>query len=179
MTLPPRPKPPPSAATRSARWFCHVDRESLPPAAWVRASRQLAAGLVVIALLGCIPVLPVWGSEGPEPLPPWAVLFILVGVLQAAFAAYFALWPADASALVVASFGLLTTAGYAMLLAVRMLVRDDHAWSRFWQLDVNSFTRSQEAGWCFVMLLLVGMWTYLAGRLAVFWFRWNRDQAGQ
>ncbi len=135
----------------------------------------MAAGLIVVALLACIPTLPAWRPSGTDPLPLWALGLALASLLQVIYAAYMTLWPAAASLLTTAVVGLSMTGGYALLLVTRLLVDDRHAWVRAWQLDINSFSPNQEAGWCFVMLLLTGMWSYFAGRAGLIWMRWERE----
>lgn len=168
------PEPPPVQPVAS-RFFRAVGRSERPSRVWVHATRQLAAGLVVIALLGTLPTLPTWQSLATATMPIWAMGLLLSGFLLVAYAAYMALWPSSASLLVSAVVGLVFTAAYASLLVIRLLVSDTHAWARVWQLDTNAFSASQEAGWCFMMLLLIGMWSYFAGRVAILGRRWELD----
>ena len=158
-------------------FFRRMARRTLPPAAWSRATRQLSAGLILIAMFGSIPTLVAWrSSDGIADLPLWAIGLSLLGVLQIVYTVNLTILPDSATLLVTAVFSLLISAGYAMLLAVRLLVSDSHPWMRFLQLDVNQHDMQQEAGWCFVMLLLTGMWSYFAGRAANQWRQWNRGK---
>ena len=163
-----------SGGKKRTFFFRRMARRTLPPVAWSRATRQLSAGLILIAMFGSIPTLVAWrSSDGIADLPLWAIGLSLLGVLQIAYAVNLTILP-DSALLVTAVFSLLISAGYAMLLAVRLLVSDSHSWMRFLQLDVNQHDMQQEAGWCFVMLLLTGMWSYFAGRAANQWRQWNR-----
>ena len=131
--------------------------------------------MVVVALIGLVPALMAWpgtNSAVRGDLPAWLVLLVLLTWLHVAYAIYLAQIPAPASLLVATLFLLAVTSTYAMLAAVRMLVDDRHAWMRFLHLDANPFAPAQEATWCFLMVLLTGMVTYYAGRLALFW-RWD------
>ncbi len=169
------PEPPP-IQTSPARFFRPGSRSERPSRVWVRVTRSMASGFVVIALLGAIPTLPTWQSLVTTGMPTWALGLLLAGFLQIVFALYMTWWPSSASLLTTAAFGLALTATYALLFVVRLLVRDDHAWARAWQLDVNAFSASQEALWCIVMLLLTGLWTFFAGRVSLLGRQWERTR---
>ena len=169
------PEPPPIQTSR-AQFFRLGSRSERPSRVWVRVTRSMASGFVVIALLGAIPTLPTWQSLATTGMPIWALGLLLAGFLQVVFALYMTLWPSSASLLTTAAFGLTLTATYALLFVVRLLVPDDHTWSRAWQLDINAFSASQEALWCVVMLLLTGLWTYFAGRVSLLGRQWERTR---
>ena len=139
------------------------------------ATRQLAAAVCVVALVGAVPLAIAWPNEGwstPASVPHWMIVLGLISVLHLFYALYMAQLPDWASLVVATLFLLLATGAYAMLAAVRLLVDDHHAWMRFWELDTNAFSAGQEAGWCFIMLLLTGLVAYFAGRTAMLW-RWT------
>ena len=142
-----------------------------------KAARQLAAGIVVVVLVGLVPLAAQWPGrtalfEGR--LASWQVVLILASALQLAYAAYLWQLASPMSLIVTASVLLLVTCAYVTLLAVRMLVPDTHPWMRFWHFDTNGFTANQETAWCLMMVVLTGTTTYVAGRAGVRWRHWTR-----
>ena len=97
-------------------------------------------------------------------LERWACAVLLVGMLELSYAVYLLQLP-DWSSLRVVSFVTLGIAAvYAAVAGIRLLAASGNRVMEFWELDGNVFSSSQEALWCFLMVLLTGSLSYLAGR---------------
>ena len=144
-----------------------------------RRLRFLALALVLLAILGArIPVaiaLLQPRDLGPLHLERWSCAVLLVGMLELSYAVYLLQLP-DWSSLRVVSFVTLGIAAvYAAVAGIRLLAASGNRVMEFWELDGNVFSSSQEALWCFLMVLLTGSLSYLAGRLGAQWSRRAHD----
>ena len=99
----------------------------------------------------------------------WAYLLILLGVVQLAYAAYVGQLP-DWSAIWMATlFTLLLAAMYATLLGFLLLTAEPVQTTDLLQLE--EALRPKAVSWCFVMLSVNCLLTYLGGRSAAGWYR--------
>jgi hypothetical protein len=132
----------------------------------------MAAGLVVLAGIGLLPLgvdsflsrdveMPRWDR--------WATAVCWLSMLEASYAVY--VWQlVDRSAMRVVSWMTLVVAGiYATAAAIRLLAAEGNRATAFWDLDGNAFSSSQEALWCFLMVVLTGLLSCLAGAWSVKW----------
>jgi hypothetical protein len=138
----------------------------------------VALALVLLALLGVIPValaLMQPRDIGPVHLERWSCAVLLVGILELAYAVYLLQLPDWSSMRVVSFVTLGIAAVYAAVAGIRLLAASGNRVMEFWELDGNGFSSSQEALWCFMMVLLTGSLSYLAGRFGAQWSRRTHD----
>lgn len=176
------PPPPPSPMTASLE---NVDPTSIvirthlePPRRRTdpheRRIRIVAVSLVALALVGLIPLL-VDALLTRDTEPPgwerWAIAVFWFSMLEICYAIY--VWQlADWSALRVVSWMTLLVAGvYAMAAAFRGLAAESNRVTTFWDLDGNAFSSGQEVLWCFLMVVLSGLLSYVAGTWSAQWGR--------
>jgi hypothetical protein len=156
--------------------------ESATPSALVRgceprpkdvvASHWLALGLAVIALIGVAPAVFDIVSHLRVPDSPgvavWAYLSLWIAVIEISYAVYLAQLPDWSSLWVATMVTLVVSVAYAMLLGLTYLSRPDSWLAR--SLDLSEYLAGgRAAGWCFIMLCLTSMMSYLSGRLSVRW----------
>jgi hypothetical protein len=135
---------------------------------------QLAAALALAALFSTIPAimdviehLTAFGSAG---VSRWAVLLLLAGCLQIAYAVYLAQLP-DWSVVWVASLvSLVLATVYAMLLGVFVFADEHSQFIRVLELE-DKLSGNRAAGWCVIMLSLSCLLAYGMGRFSVRWHR--------
>ncbi|MHB0959267.1 MAG: hypothetical protein ACYC6N_13690 [Pirellulaceae bacterium] len=156
-----------------SRRHSHIDRER-------RMLGFLALALIMLALLGAVPAalaLLQPGTFGPVRLERWAGAVLLLGILQLCYSVYLLQLP-DWSSLRVVSFVTLAIAAlYAGVAGIRLLAGPGNRIMEFWELDGNAFSSSQEALWCFMLVLLTGSLSYLAGHLSTQWSRRARSRS--
>ena len=58
---------------------------------------------------------------------------------------------------------------YATAAAIRLLAAEGNRATAFWDLDGNAFSSSQEALWCFLMVVLTGLLSCFAGVWSAKW----------
>jgi hypothetical protein len=92
-------------------------------------------------------------------------------MLEACYAVY--VWQlADWSALRVVSWMTLMVASvYAVAAAIRGLATTGNRVTAYWDLDGNVFSSNQEFLWCFLMVVLTGLLSYLTGSWSAKWAR--------
>lgn len=140
----------------------------------VRRVRIVAVGLVALALVGLIPVLVdalLARDVETSGWERWATVACWFSLLEVGYAIY--VWQlADWSALRVVSWMTVLVAGvYAMAAAFRGLAANGNRVTAFWDLDGNAFSSSQEVLWCFLMVVLTGLLSYVAGTWSAQWGR--------
>ena len=138
------------------------------------AVQNLVLALVTVALLSGLPVvLAVVGRQGAETthLERWAFGILLAGILQLVYALYLFQLPDWSSVWVVSLLTLCIATAYAGLMGIRLLASQGNRVIEFLELDGNRFSSGQEAGWCLIMVLLMGTLSYLAGRFGTNWYR--------
>lgn len=135
----------------------------------------LAAGIALLALLNILPMVvalhaPVSDRPanllGGALLETWALGIVLIAVLHLVYLLYVLQLPDYSCVRVVSLFLLAVSTLYAVVLALRLLASEGNGLMRWLGLDSNVFSSSQEALWCFLMVLISGSLSYLAGRAA-------------
>ncbi|MHB8970930.1 MAG: hypothetical protein ACYC3X_01130 [Pirellulaceae bacterium] len=143
-----------------------------------RSLRFVALALVLLAILGAVPVAVALLQPrdlNPVRLERWSCAVLLVGMLELSYAVFLLQLP-DWSSLRVVSFVTLGIAAvYAAVAGIRLLAGSGNRIMEFWELDGNVFSSSQEALWCFLMVLLTGSLSYLAGHCGGQWARRAHD----
>ncbi|MGE0759623.1 MAG: hypothetical protein AB7O38_21580, partial [Pirellulaceae bacterium] len=138
--------------------------------------RNLATGLVLVALVTAAPATYVWCQEAVvrgvlaacDRSAMWMMLSFLVSVLQLAYAVYVWQLPDWSSAWVVAVFLLGMTVCDAMVLGMSYASRTDSWFVE--QLQVaDQLRRGQVSGWSFIMMCVSSMLSYFSFRASVRW----------
>ena len=140
----------------------------------VTASQWLAMGIAAVAIIGMIPALfdiaahfRVIDSPG---VAVWAYLSLWIALIEISYAVYLVQLP-DWSSLWVATWvTLVISVVYAMLLGFTYLSRTDGWVARALDLS-DHLAGGRAAGWCFIMLCLTSLLSYLSGRLSVRWYQ--------
>ncbi len=148
----------------------------------LQAVTWITAALALIALLSVVPVvvaqLESTGQLASPILERWALAIVLAAILHVVYILYLIQFPDWSCVWVVSLFLLLVTTLYATLLGIRLLAPDGNRIMELLELDGNQFSSAQEAGWCFLMVLITGVTSYLAGRVAAQWYRRSHNAAG-
>ena len=137
-----------------------------------RTVKYLGLALVISALFGALPGLlelkdHLRAMDSPG-VTVWANIQFLACTLQLVYAFYLVQVPDWSSVWVVSCLAALLTAIYAMLLVVALLADDQSQIIAL--LELNAFSQSGKvAGWCFVMLLIVGLLAYFSGKIGQRW----------
>ncbi|MFW6172031.1 MAG: hypothetical protein ACODAD_16205 [Planctomycetota bacterium] len=140
--------------------------------------RLLAVGIAVLALLDVFPVVVAarqgWGEPPTQwidahMLEPWAMAVILVAILHLVYMVYLLQLPDYSCVRVVSCFLLVISTAYAIVLGVRLLAPSSNRIMTSLALERNPFSSQQESLWCFLMMTLTGVLSYLAGRAASQW----------
>jgi hypothetical protein len=158
--------PPPSTAKVSQWYYAQVHHR--------RMVSYFCAGLIGLAMIGVLPIvfslLESRAQAATFEVQRWAYVLLLVGVLQLAYAIYLVQIPDWSSVWVISIATLLLATAYATLMGIRLLAGDGNPVILFFDLDDNPFSSGQEAGWCFIMLLLTSALSFLAGRFGTRWY---------
>lgn len=126
---------------------------------------RLAAILAVAVVLSMAPV--VWlGHFDLGAAPAWACAVLLTAALQAFYLVWMVNAPDWATAWVVMLVFALVAAGYAVAMAAAMTTPVDHP-----LLLGMSKVRYSAAPWCGAMVVVMGLGTWLSGRLSSQWRR--------
>lgn len=138
----------------------------------LRRARMVAVGLIALAGVGLIPLLVssfLTDEMEATRWERWAVGVFWMSMLEAYYAVF--VWQlADRSAVRFVSWMTLLVAGvYAMAAAVRIFAANGNRVTAFWDLDGNVFSTTQELLWCFLMVMLSGAHSYLAGTWSAKW----------
>ncbi len=138
----------------------------------------ITAWLIGVTAVGLLPVgLDGWAqlqTARPLGMTHWVHALLFVAMLQLAYAIYLTQVPDWSSLWVVTIMMLALASTYAMLMCLRLLAGDGNRLLQLLELHVNQFSAAQEAGWCFIMLLLTGLFSYFTGRIAAVW---HHDEA--
>ncbi|MFO7903629.1 MAG: hypothetical protein ACQESR_07345 [Planctomycetota bacterium] len=176
------PEPPPAPASDGQPIIVINTDSSAPhrPAvdpSWLTV-RLLALGIAVLALLDVVPVVVAarqsWGGHPTQwlhahMLEPWALAVILVAILHLVYMIYLLQLPDYSCVRVVSCFLLVISTAYAIVLGVRLLAPSGNRLMTSLALESNPFSAQQESLWCFLMMTLTGVLSYLAGRAASQW----------
>lgn len=135
---------------------------------------QLAAGLLLAALFSILPALAdvrehLQTLDSPG-VAPWAVLLLMAGGLQIAYAIYLVQIPDWSTVWVVSLVCLILATVYAMFLGV-FLMADEHSQFIRWMGLVDPLSGDRAVGWCVIMLCLSCLLAYALGRYSVRWHR--------
>lgn len=136
------------------------------------SAKSLAWGLAAISLVGFLPAL--WAiatqveAADRYGVGRWVHLMLLLTMLQWAYAIYLGQLPDSSSLWIVTIFTLGLATIYAALLGITLIARPDTDWLA--DLDLVEPLRGRRAtGWCFIMLCLVSLMSYLCGRASLRW----------
>jgi hypothetical protein len=133
--------------------------------AQVAAVRKLAVPLLAAVLLSLLPV--VWcGHLGLGASPGWARTAVLVAGLQVLYVVWMINAPDWATVRVVMCVFAAVATGYAVATTAVMATAVDHPLA----LGLGA-VRHRAAAWCGAMVLVMGLGTFLAGRLSTRWRR--------
>lgn len=136
------------------------------------SAKSLGWGLAAISLVGLLPAL--WAIAAQMEaadgygVGSWVYLMLLLTLLQWAYAIYLGQLPDSSSLWIVTIFTLGLATIYAGLLGITLIARPDTDWLA--DLDLVEPLRGRRAtGWCFIMLCLTSLMSYLCGRLSLRW----------
>jgi hypothetical protein len=107
-------------------------------------------------------------SDQTLPVARWAWLAILAAVVQLAYAVYAAQLPDWSTAWMATLVGAALAAVYAFLLGLTWLEGADSRLVALLELQ-DQLVEGRAPRWCFVMLGLLGVYAYFAGRAALRW----------
>jgi hypothetical protein len=140
----------------------------------VSATQWLAVSLTAIALCGVVPavldILEHLRTEGSPGVAVWAYLSLWIDLLQISYAIYLAQLPDWSSVWVGTLVTLAISVLYAMLLGLTYLSRHDSWLVEKLELS-DQLTGGRAAGWCFIMLCLTSLVSYLSGRMSMRWYQ--------
>jgi hypothetical protein len=140
----------------------------------VSATHWLAVSLAGIALCGVIPAaLDIFDhlrTEGSPGVAVWAYLSLWIALLQISYAIYLAQLPDWSSVWVGTLVTLAISVLYAMLLGLTYLSRHDSWLVEKLELS-DQLSGGRAAGWCFIMLCLTSLVSYLSGRMSMRWYQ--------
>ncbi len=136
--------------------------------------QQIAVGLLVTALFSCAPAL--WDLadylRNPEEMfvARWALVLLVLGVLQLAYATY--LWQlADWTSLwVVTLLALVVASGFAMMLGVILVAGQESQLVSALQLQ-DRLIGNKAHLWCLCMIAVYTVMAFFAGRACTLWHR--------
>lgn len=135
----------------------------------------LATSLALTGLLHVVPVvvavLPGPGEGWSWNLHRWAIALLSLAILHGVYCCYALQLPDWSAAWVVSVFGLVVAVLYAVLMTARMLAHEGNVVFTFLEMDANEFSDGKEAGWCFIMVLVMATFSYFSGRFASRWQR--------
>lgn len=138
----------------------------------VAAARRLAMMLASLGILSMVPagwaLQATFERAGSGAPPRWALVLLLLGVLQLAYAAYLAQLPSRPALWVVTLAALAQAVVYALMLAVIAFSPPDHPLLLLLEGSDLAGQRSARL-WCFAMLCLSSLFSYLGHRLDARW----------
>ncbi len=181
---PPGELAPPVATEQAEHETIVIETDStivgrLPRSRKSHAVHWLAAAMAALALLSVVPIIVAQQQNLPQQTSPvlerWAVAILLLAILHLVYMLYLIQLPDWSCVWVVSLFLLLVTTLYATLLGIRLLAPTGNQIMQSLELDGNLFSTSQEAGWCFLMVVTTGVTSYWAGRLGTRWYRRSRQ----
>lgn len=136
--------------------------------------RGLTAAVAVVAILGMLPGL--WDivdhlrADSSPGIAPWAQVLCWVSCVQLVYCIYLVQLPDFSAVRVVAFVTLLIAAGYAMVLGLALLAKDQSQLVRALQLE-DQLRGGRATAWCFLMLCILSLLAYVAGRVGLRWRR--------
>jgi hypothetical protein len=140
----------------------------------VAATQWLALGISAVALFGVVPAifdiaahLRVADSPG---VAVWAYLSIWIALIQISYSVYLAQLPDWSSVWVATMVTLVFSVAYAMLLGLTYLSRPEGWLAKTLEIS-DHLAGGRAAGWCFIMLCLTSLLSYLSGRVSVRWYQ--------
>jgi hypothetical protein len=141
----------------------------------VATARLLGWALAGIAIVGWIPALweitVTYQAFETSGVGRWVYLLIWLTVMHGAYAIYVGQLPDTSSLWMVTLFTLAMATFYAGLLGITLVVRPETTWLA--DLDLLEQLQGRRAsGWCFIMLCLESLLSYLSGRAS---FRWSNS----
>lgn len=140
----------------------------------VSATHWLAGGLAAIAVCGAIPaaldIAAHLRTEGSPGVAVWAYLSLWIALIQISYAIYLVQLPDWSSVWVGTLVTLVISAFYAMLLGLTYLSQHDGWLVRTLELS-EQLAGGRAAGWCFIMLCLTSLVSYLSGRMSMRWYQ--------
>lgn len=172
------PSPPADSPDTVAEEFTEAARRSSfvrgcePHPRDVSATQWLAAGLAAVALCGIVPaafdIMAHLRTAGSPGVAVWAYLSLWIALLEVGYAIYLMQLPDWSSVWVGTLVSLAIAVVYAMLLGLTFLSRQDGWLVRTLDLS-DQLAGGRAAGWCFIMLCLTSLISYLSGRMSVRW----------
>jgi hypothetical protein len=145
----------------------------------------LGISLALLGALGAAPAVMEIGdylrSDQTLPVARWAWLAILAAVVQVAYAVYAMQLPDWSTAWVATLAGAGLAAAYAFLLGLTWWEGADSRVVALLELQ-DHLVEGRAPRWCFVMMGLLGVYAYFAGRAALHWrhaFHLTRTIRGQ
>jgi hypothetical protein len=151
----------------------------LPDRRWLPTVYALASGMIAAALFGIAPAA--WDvveyvqyyDEAADPhVARWALVLLLLGVVQAAYALYLFQLPDWTSVWVVTLFSLGLAGLYALCLGLVLISRDDGLLVGPHGLQLgDKLAGGKAALWCVAMTCVSTIIAFFAGRLSSQWQR--------
>jgi phage FluMu protein Com len=144
----------------------------------VATARLLGWALTGIALVGLLPawweITTTFQAVDASSMGRWVYVLIWLTVMHGAYAIYLGQLPDTSSLWMVTLFTLGMATFYAGLLGITLVVRPETTWLA--DLDLLEHLQGRRAtGWCFIMLCLESLLSYLSGRAS---FRWSSSTTG-
>jgi hypothetical protein len=139
----------------------------------VSATKWLAWVLVAVAVCGATPaVLDIVShlrTVGSPAVAVWAYLSLWIALIEISYAIYLVQLPDWSSVWVATLVTLAIAASYAMLLGLTYLSPVDGWLVRALDLS-DHLAGGRAAGFCFIMVCLTSLVSYLSGRMSVRWY---------
>jgi hypothetical protein len=178
----PSPTPPEVAAEPIAPSSPSTDENEPAPQSPVRGYRpeperrwtclSLGIALAIVGVFGAVPavleIAEYARSDGAFPVARWAWLAILAALVQIGYAVYAAQLPDWSTAWVVTLVGAALATFYAFLLGLTLVAGESSSIVAILQLT-DQVPEGKATRWCFVMLGILGVYSYFAGRSALRW----------
>jgi len=151
----------------------------MPDRRWLPAAYSLAAGLIAAALFGAAPAI--WDVvdyvryyelvDSPH-VARWALVLLLLGLVQIAYALFLFQLPDWASVWVVTLYSLGLAGLYALMLGLVLISREDGLLVGQHGLQLaDKLAGGRAALWCLAMTSVFTILAFFAGRLSVQWRR--------
>lgn len=145
-----------------------------PNPSQIATAYWFGAALIFAAVVGVCPAALEFADhvrhlETSAGVSRWAYLLLLLAAMQIAYAVYVMQLPDWGTVWVATGFTLLVAAAYATLLGFLLLSSDVSQSVGFLQLADG--LRQKAVSWCFLMLSLSCLLTYIGGRAGAGWYR--------
>lgn len=133
---------------------------------------SLGVSLALIGLFGAVPavleIVDYVQSDQTFPIARWAWLALMIAVVQIGYAVYAVQLPDWSTAWVVTLTGAALGAVYAALFGLTLVAGEDSRIIALLELE-DQLPDGRATRWCFVMLGMLGLYAYFAGRSAARW----------